>query len=165
MNFKFYLFILLSILFGNNIYAALPPYVAAERKIELMESVKELRQNTQNIVTMKVIKVELEKLVLDECPSIESLSIQAIVEDVQKGNLQKDDLINITYSQKVYRCPGPQNYYPKNLKQETVTSAYLQCIKKECTISAGAWSFHTEAEFLNEFIETSAENEYWKLHR
>ena len=165
MNVRLSLIIALAVFYTSSIYGALPPYAAAERKKALMESVKQSREKTEQIITMKVIKLKRDKLVLDECPSIEKWNVEAIVEDVQKGYLKKGDHIEISYSEEVYECPGPQRYYLKELKKEMSTSAYLKCIDKECTISADAWSFDSEEEFSKEYIEITDEDAYWKLNR
>ena len=165
MGFKIKSILMFFVLFLSSSYAALPPWAAADIKEELMQEIENLRISSRDIIVMRTVEVELKTRVLDECPSIESWNIKAVVEDVQKGELKKGDLIRISYTQRMYRCPGPQRYYPKELKKDILTSAYLKCFEKECSIASGAWSFDSDDEFLSEFKETSQENEYWKDNR
>lgn len=134
------------------VFAALPPEAEKSRKLgKLKESFIQREQCTE-VVQIEILSHKRKEGKEDGCPAIAKSKIIAVVKQTEKSSLTYGDTIVIEYKDEIMRCPAPISYIPKIVEKGQQYQAYLRHIKKNIfTIAAGPWSFHTGAEFVQEF--------------
>lgn len=162
MLLKKYLFAISVFCCVSGSFAALPPQYAAQERMSAISAAQEQRKNALDVVRIKVVEANLKIEENDRCPAIEYWKIKARVEEVLRGSLAQGDTVDITYTRRINFCPGPEIFTPGQLLDLTIYEAYLNCSGKQCSLAAGAWSFHSENEFNNELDESQSDYNYWK---
>lgn len=115
---KKHLFTLMYVLFMSNLYAELPPYVY-----------EDLRNNSPEIITIKVIKITSSSILLNLFKSTKDIKLEAKVLHVNtsESGLKAGDRIDIFYSTVTSRPKGwvgPSSL--PVLEQSEVYTAYLR---------------------------------------
>lgn len=159
--FKLSILIAFSIVWGTS-HTALAPNHNADRKLQEMHYSQKARERASDVITLHVDEVEMGAEAGDGCPQRDNYTVDATVENVERGNLKKGDKIRIDYLRMYYQCPGPQTRNPPVLKSGQRHDAYLKCKGKRCQLSAGAWSFLGEADFKATYMAARQEQEYYE---
>ena len=145
----------------NSANAALAPHHNNEAKLSEMKYAYISRDAAPDIIKIRVSEIEGIPDQGDGCPQIDSYTVKATVDAVEKGKLKINDNITIKYQRMYYLCPGPQTRSPKILVKGKTYSAYLKCNNNVCRLNGDAWSFHGKKEFEEEFDEAEFKSKLW----
>jgi len=145
----------------NSANAALAPHHNNERKLSEMYYAYQERFVAPDVITIRVNEIEGVSGTGDGCPKRDRYTVEATVGSVEKGNLNVNEKITITYQRVYYLCPGPQTRSPKILVKGNNYSAYLKCNNKICSLKGDAWSFHSKKEFDDELDATIFKKKRW----
>lgn len=143
---------LFTILLVTLSLAALPPQEEKKRKLGKLKTSFVEREKCNNVINIEIISHNRKEGKEDGCPATAKSKIIAVVRQIKKSTLTYGDTITIKYEDKIYRCPSPISYIPKKVEEGKTYQAYLKHVKKDIyTIAAGPWSFHNDAQFIQEF--------------
>ena len=145
----------------NSANAALAPHHNNEAKLSEMKYAYISRDAAPDIIKIRVSEIEGIPDQGDGCSQIDSYTVKATVDAVEKGKLKINDNITIKYQRMYYLCPGPQTRSPKILVKGKTYSAYLKCNNNVCRLNGDAWSFHGKKEFEEEFDEAEFKSKLW----
>ena len=137
--------------------AVMPPAAEARAALARINSAAAQRDAATHVLRMQVLKVHVQRIEGDHCPSVESWNVDARVVSTTRGTLSSGQAIQLQYAVEHYRCPGPvQESWPA-LQQGEDIAAFLDCNGSHCQPAAGPMSFLSEVDFAQERSRREAE--------
>ena len=125
----------------------LPPAANNAKILRELETAQKSRALAPDVVQVEVLSVNSSVDSVSKCPEVKTYMVKARLKSVQRGQLRVGDAVEISYTTRVYLCPGPRNRTPRSLTSGATYDAYLKCAEGRCELMGGAWSFNNESDF------------------
>lgn len=132
-------------------FAVMPPHAEARAAVRRIEAAEKSRTQAQDIVQLKIIRLDISEKDFPGCPSLQRWDMEAQVVNVTEGKLKAGETIRLSYVWERYECPGPVRERIPILSAGMETAAYLNCQPEGlCVPAASEMSYMSSDEFAKE---------------